>query len=47
METSANKPLMRCRKSFRCRQNWELVLFQDKFGGNLSTAQAAAGIKVA
>ena len=30
-----------------CRQNWELFLFQDKFGGNLFTARAAAGIKVA
>ncbi|NNK95519.1 MAG: hypothetical protein HKP41_14305 [Desulfobacterales bacterium] len=47
METNASEPLMRCRKSFRCRQNWELVLSQDKFGGNLSTARAAAGIKVA
>ncbi len=34
-------------KDYGCRQNWDLFLFQDKFGGNLFTARAAAGIKVA
>ena len=34
-------------KVYGCRQNWDLFLFQDKFGGNLFTARAAAGIKVA
>jgi hypothetical protein len=30
-----------------CRQNWDLFLFQDKLGGNLFTARAAAGINMA
>ena len=30
----------------RC-QNWDLFPSQDKFGGNLFTVRAAAGIKVA
>lgn len=30
----------------RC-QNWRLIRFQDKSKGNLSTAWAASGIKVA
>ncbi len=34
-------------KVSRCRQNWVLVPSQDKPRGNLFTAWAASGIKVA
>ena len=34
-------------KTNRRRQNWGRTLLQDKSGGNLFTAWAASGIKVA
>ena len=47
METNASEPLMTCRNQLdEVKTGFELLV-RDKFGGNLSTGQAASGIEVA
>ena len=46
-ETSASEPLMRCRKVRDGIKTGVLDLLQDKLRGNLFTAWAVSGIKVA
>ena len=46
-EMNANEPLMKCRKRIVDVKTRKWSLVWDKLEGNLLTAQAASGIKVA
>jgi hypothetical protein len=46
-EASASKLLLRCRNELDDVKTGGLAIFQDKLKGNLFTAWAASGIKVA
>jgi hypothetical protein len=47
METSASKPLRKCRKRRDDVKTGGKSLTRDESGGNLSTAQAASGMQAA
>jgi hypothetical protein len=46
-EVSVSEPLLKCRKCRDDVKTGELSLLRDKYKGNLSTACAASGMKVA
>ena len=46
-KTNASEPPLKCRKYSDGVETGEVMLPQDKSGGNLLTGQAASGIEVA